>query len=408
MDLPLVTGQVLLLCGLAIAGLVFARAFGIGYALVCALCGFIFGQLLPWLPIDTGIRASNFADVIFYLLLPPLVFEAGWQLDPRMLRRWAPLICTLAILGLVVATLAGAVVLYFGIGHASGFPPIAALLCACLLAPTDPGTVINQLRSNNAPANLETVVEGESLFNDATAIVLFTVILSFALGADAGGSNSIADAALAFCTKFGGGLLLGLACGALASLLLRLARDAASQQWILLLTVFGSFYLGEHLAHVSGVMVVLACALSTRFLSNFTDEQQETSERMLDGLGLLCTALLFSLMGLAFQTDMIAERWLAIALGILAALAARTLAVYLSLFLTSLTPAANLDYRYGPLLVGGGLRGAVTIALALSLPTDLEYWWTIQSIAFGVVIFNLFVQGPGNGVLMRRTLANTN
>ena len=403
MDLPALLGQVLLLCGLAVTGVVLARVIRLEYAVVCVVCGFGFGQILPWLAIDTGIRASNFADIIFFLLLPPLIFEAGWQLDPRQLRRWVSLALTLAIFGLIIATLAGAALLFFGINHSAGFPVIAALLTACLLAPTDPGTVISQLRKNNAPDDLAVVMESESLFNDASAVVLFSVILGFALG-NQPGLHQVSAALLSFGLKFCGGLLLGLAVGGVTVLLLKLATDTATRVVILVLTIFTTFYLGESLAHVSGVMAVLSCALLTRRFAALPAVQQTGAETTFGWLGLLSNALLFTLMGLAFEPDMLTERWLAMGLGVVAALLARTMAVYLSLALSRLSGAPGLELKYAPLLVAGGLRGAVTIALALSLPTELDYWWTIQAIAFGVVLCNLFVQSPANALLLRHIL----
>ena len=423
MPIPQLTAQVLLLCGVALSGIVLARILGRSFALTCVLVGFAFGQLLPWLELDTGVRAGNFADIIFYLLLPPLLFEAGWQLEPKLLRRWLPLILILALAGMLVATAVGAIALYFGIAHADGFPLIAALLTACLLAATDPITVIQQLRSANAPQDLAVVIEGESLFNDAAAVVLFGAILSFALGNEDAGST--AGMILTFAVKFCGGLLCGVLAGAITTLVIRLAPDQASVNLTLVLSAFSAFCASEMLLHVSGVMAVIACALVTRAMLSenapsagqektpgcalrkvtLPAQALESADDTLSWIGLLCNALLFSLMGLAFEPEMVEQRWLAMVLGILAALIARAAAVYTCLALTRRLRGDVLPWRYAPVLVWGGLRGAVTIALALSLPTDLPYWWTIQSIAFGVVLFNLFFQGPSNALLLNRAIA---
>jgi CPA1 family monovalent cation:H+ antiporter len=401
MEIPQISSQILLLCGVALTGIILARLMRLPFALICVLVGFAFGQLLPWLQLDTGIRASNFSDIIFFALLPPLIFEAGWHIDPARLRHWLPMILTLAIVGLLIATLVGASLLFLGFNHPVGFPFIAALLTACLLAATDPVTVIQQLRSAHAPADLAVVIEGESLFNDATAIVLFSAILSYALAIGDNSAGPGMATIISFGVKFGGGLVCGAIAGVITTLLLRLAPERASVNLTLVLSAFATFCASETLFHVSGIVAVLICALLCRRLAQLTADTHNSANDTMDWLGLLCNALLFTLMGLAFEPNMLEQRWLAMLLGVFAALIARTLAIYSCLALSRRLFGIELPPAYPPVMIWGGLRGAVTIALALSLPTELPYWWTVQAIAFGVVLFNLFVQGPSNQLLLR-------
>ena len=122
----------------------------------------------------------------------------------------------------------------------------------------------------------------------------------------------------------------------------------------------------------------------------------------------LANALVFLLMGATITLEMFTERWLAMLIGIVGVLAARVLGVFGVVPLISLTPGVErISLGYQASIVWGGLRGAVTLALALALPVDLDYWWTLQSIAFGVVLFTLFIQGPSMPPLLRRlNLAN--
>ncbi len=120
-----------------------------------------------------------------------------------------------------------------------------------------------------------------------------------------------------------------------------------------------------------------------------------------DWLGLLLNTMLFALMGLAITFEMFREQWLAMLIAIAAALTARFVSVYFCALLTRLT-SRPISMDWSLVLAWGGLRGTIAIALVLSLPVSLGYWWTVQSMVFGVVLFTLLVQGPTTGHLIRR------
>ena len=146
------------------------------------ILGFIVGLLATkGLMFDTGITAESFHDLIFYVFLPVLVFEAALNLPQSALLNNSVIILFLAIIGVVVTTLLAGYMIFWAIGHETGFPLIAALLTGALLAATDPVAVVAQLKSLGAPERLSVLMEGESLFNDATAITLFSILLGFAL-----------------------------------------------------------------------------------------------------------------------------------------------------------------------------------------------------------------------------------
>ena len=392
------TGQILFLSSLTIVGLLINRFLKLELTLACSLVGVLAGLSLSLLDFDTGIRAHNLQDIVFFIILPILIFEAAWQIKLSLLLRWIIPILVLAIVGVLISCVVTAALIYIGIGHSEGFPWIAALLTGAILAATDPVAVISQLHANHASEDLTTLIEGESLFNDATGIVLFTIVIGFATQTWESESNYVSY----FAFVFFGGIVVGLLVGLLAALASALIADSIASRFILVFTAFVSFYCAEHIFHVSGILAVTIAALTTRFTldkadATLTEGVCETWE----WLGLYINSLLFVIMGLVVTVNMFKERWLAILIVIAASLIARTIAVAFCSLVTKPFPN-NISTGWQILLIWGGLRGAIAIALVLSLPVSLPYWWTIQSMVFGVVFFSMLVQGTTNSTLIKK------
>jgi len=366
--------------------------------------GFLLGLGVEVSGFDTGIRAHNFQDLVFYVLLPILIFEAAYALPHKELRQSLAPILLMATLGLLISMVVTGIGVWYGINH-PGFPFIAALLAGALLAATDPVAVVAQIKEMGAPRSLGVLVEGESLFNDATAIVAFSIILSLAL---AGSAELSAPAIFVdFLRSFFGGILAGVAVGIAAIFsdrLLGAQTPAAPPIFVTVIAAYGGFYLAEHFLHVSGVMAVLVAGLlvSREHQRRRSDSMREQLHAFWLALSYLFNVAVFVIMGLVITVGMFTERWLAMLIAIAAAFVGRIVAVYLSCWLAAAAFRSPVQRVYQPVLVWSGLRGVVTIALALSLPHDLPYWWTIQSIGFGVVLFTLLVQAPTNSLLMRR------
>jgi CPA1 family monovalent cation:H+ antiporter len=392
------TGQVLALMGIAIIGLLVSRVTKLELTLVCLLCGFLAGLGIDYIDFDTGLRAHNLREIVFFIILPVLIFEAAWHLKPSLLKAWILPVLLLATLGVLISCFVTAGLVYLGIGHAEGFPWIAALLTGAILAATDPIAVIGQLRAQNAPEDLRTLFEGESLFNDATAIVLFTLLLGIA----AGGGGEDSGFLSYFVAAFFGGLVVGIVCGLLSAAITLMLANSSATLLVLVFTAFVSFYVAEHLFHVSGIMAVMATALIVRWsLSEVEDTLAHGAGITWEWLGLFFNTLLFVIMGLVITVDMFREQWLAMLIAIAAALIARASAVAVCGLLTS-PLKHNLGIGWQILLFWGGLRGAIALALVLSLPVELPYWYAIQSMVFGVVLFSLLVQGTTNKALIMR------
>ncbi|ORU92946.1 MAG: sodium:proton antiporter [Cycloclasticus sp. symbiont of Poecilosclerida sp. M] len=388
--------QILFLGALTVVGLLLNRFLKLELTLACLASGFIAGLFLTKINFDTGIRADNLRDIVFFIILPVLIFEAAWHLKPALLRRWLAPIIALATVGVLASCFAMAGIIYFAIDNPQNFPWIAALLTGSILSATDPIAIVTQLRAIKAPDDLAVLFEGESLFNDATAIVLFTLILAMATGEIDTEENYLAY----FSAVFFGGLLFGLVFGLIVTILCLLLANSSATTLILTLSAFSSFYIAEHLIHVSGIMTVMVVALVTRF--SFKELENDLAKGVSytwGWLGMFFNNLLFCIMGLVITLGMFQEQWLAMLIAIIAALLARTVAIFSCCLLIRPIKAVSLAWQ--TLLVWGGLRGAIAIALVLSLPISLPYWWIIQSMVFGVVIFSLLVQGTTNKRLLK-------
>ncbi|WDE14686.1 sodium:proton antiporter [Thalassomonas haliotis] len=383
-----------------IAGLVVIRFIKLPYSLALVLLGFLLSLSIQAFHWDSGIRASNFQDLMLFVLLPVLIFEAAFVLDSKLLFKFLPNVLTLATIGLLVSTVLTAVLLFYGIGH-PGFPFIAALITGAVVSATDPVAVVAQLKALKAPAELNVLIEGESLFNDATAIALFTILVSIGIGA---AEPDVLSGLVQFLKIFFGGVLVGMLMGCMFAFALKLLTvNVPTLVLVSLVLAYGSFYIGEHFFHVSGIVAVLFAAIA--FKSHGREALSPVEDdihTIWESIGFIANVFVFVLLGLVVSVDMFTERWLAIGLAVIAATVARFIAVYSSTSLSRFTLGQTIDPRYPPIMIWGGLRGAVTIALVLSLPTELPYWWTIQSIGFGVVLFTLIVQATTNPLLVKK------
>jgi len=388
----------LLACALLLEPL--ARRLQVPFGAVLVLLGFAGAELWIAAGGDTGIHWRWFDELVFHVLLPILIFEAAYNLAPRQLLRNLPLILTLALPVMLLSTAVIAALLYVGIAHPTGFPWLAALIAGALLSATDPAAVLELLRRMGAPPRLRLLLDAEGVFNDANAIVLFTLLVAMATGA-----RPLAhwdEGALALLGVLVGGALVGIAGGALALLMAR-AVTAQAQRGVLTLVAAYGVFAAARLLDVSGVVAVLCAGLLLGRARSAAADGDAALSVLWAYKAWLANTLLFLIAGITFQIGMFTDQWLAILLGIGATLAARAAGVFIVLPLAAMLPGIEpLPGRWYPLLWwGGGTRGAVTLALALSLPVELPYWWTVQSIAYGVVLWTLLVQAAGTPLLLR-------
>jgi len=392
--------------GLSLIAQPVSRWLHMPFASILVLIGFLISELAVAIGFDTGIRADNFQSIIFYVFIPVLVFESAYNIDKQQLKKNIIVILFLAIIAMLLTCVIAAVLLFYGINHETGFPWLAALITGAILAATDPVAVVTKLREMNAPKRISVLLEGESLFNDATAIVLFSLFLSMAVASESVATTNAIDVVIRFFIIFAGGALTGLAVGLLFGFMQKKIKQPLLVGVMSLMVAYGSYILAEHLM-VSGVMSTLVAALSYSMISQ--NEKQAVDERnsyLWDVLSHVANVSVFLVVGAVITLEMFEQRWLAMLIAIFSLLLARAISVYGVLMFFAFFKNLKVSLSAQTVMVWGGLRGAVTLALALSLPTSLDYWWTIQSIAFGVVIFSLFIQAPTMQLLATRLLAD--
>ncbi len=394
---------------LAIALQPLAHRIRLPFTATLVIAGFAASELLVSTGFDTGVRAEGFHDLVFFVFLPVLIFESAYNINARILCKNLLPILVLAIPLMLLSVLITAVLVYYGIGHPAGFPWIAALLTGALLSATDPVAVVAMFKQMGVPKRLAILVEGESLLNDAAAIVVFGVFIAIATGSD--GPMTFADALLHFVRVFFGGILVGGATGLLFTGIVRLLQDTVTKSLATIISAYFAFALAESFLHVSGIMSVLVTGLILGHMIHHAKPGITVGfiQELWEFNAFVANALVFLLMGVVTTTGMFEERWLAMLIGIAAVLIARAIGIFTFVpLLNKAAPIEPIDRAYQVIMLWGGLRGAVTLALALSLPTTLDYWWTIQSIAFGVVLFTLFAQATSTGALLRHYGLNKN
>lgn len=340
-------------------------------------------------------------DMVLFIFLPALIFESGYNLDARQLIKDIVPILTLAVPALLLsATIIGSCLwLLFDMDFS------LALLFGALISATDPVAVIALFKELGAPQRLTVLVEGESLLNDATAIVVFNILVGIVL---AGGleTGALLGASTEFLYVFFGGALLGILFGLIFSEWMRLLRNVPSG--ILALSVILAyliFIVAEHYLHVSGVMAVAAAALClgvygvTRIPQRAGEVLRETWEF----IAFVCNALLFLLVGLSVDLQAMSEHLPYIAAAIALVLLARTPAIY------ALLPATIRLFRLPHIRRGdqhimwwGGLKGGLAIAIVLAIPEEIPGKQLLLHMTLGVVVFTLLVNASTIRPLIHR------
>jgi CPA1 family monovalent cation:H+ antiporter len=348
---------------------------------------------------ETLVRSIDFSDVLMQGMLSLLLFAGALHVDLSELRalRWP--VGLLALGGTLISTLMVGFGLWWVLPWVGvSLPLLYCLLFGALISPTDPIAVMGILKSAQAPKNLELVIAGESLFNDGVGVVLFALLL----GMLASGTVPTTSAALALLGReAGGGIVFGLVLGYVTYRLLKSVDDYHVEVLLTIAAVTGGYALASHL-HVSGPLAMVVTGLiignQGRRLA-MSDTTRRYVDMFWELLDEILNAVLFVLIGMEFLLISLS--------GPLAAAAALAIAVtLLARFLSVGVPVALTGQHYGlpagawKVLTWGGLRGGISVALALSLPPG-ESRATVLSLTYAVVIFSILVQGMTIGRVVR-------
>ena len=326
-------------------------------------------------------------ELIMAIFVPPLLFEAAFHLDFGMLRDNLTSIIVLAVPGVILTTLLVGGIVALG----TGLPLGAMLVFGALIAATDPVAVVALFRALGVPRRLAVAVEGESLFNDGTAIVIFQIALVAVLS----GVFDPLTGAFDFLRVAVGGMTVGLALGWLVAQLMTRVDDSLIVTTLTTLLAYGAYLVAEQL-HVSGVLaVVVAGLLSGNVgLAGASPTTKIMLFNLWDYLAFLSNSLVFLLIGLSVDLSQLWANVGAIVVAVVAVLASRAVVVYGISWLAHLgKERSRMPLKWRHVLFWGGLRGAISLALALGLPLALPHRQTLQSMTFGVVLFTLLAQG---------------
>jgi CPA1 family monovalent cation:H+ antiporter len=369
-----------------VLGLVSKRARMVPYPAVLAAAGIGVG-LLPG-----GQFPHIGGSVILLAFVPGLIFEAALTLDLAELRKRILPVGLLATAGVAITVLVIGVLTHVVIGLSWA----SAMLLGAILAATDPIAVISLLRRLRAPAGLAAILEGESLFNDGTGVAAFSAVLATI----AAGAPSFGDATIRFFAIALGGAAIGLAAGFLGSALLRFAEDAPLEILATLVIAYGS-YLAADVLHASGIVaVVVAGIVVARYGARLGRLHGSQLLGFWNLLAFVLNAMLFILVGAAVPATTLLPVAGLVLITYLVMLATRAVPVYGLLALSDLR-GASIPWSWRHLTFWSGLRGALSVALALTVAGATGVDSRVSVVAYGVVLLSLLVQGGLMGPVMR-------
>ena len=383
--------SVLVILGIALlVRLVVSNYDRIAYASVLVAVGLGAAVVGP----DLGIELTS--DIIFFLLLPTIIFQGTLSINVRELRHDAPLILALTLIGLPFA-----VVLLGAIGTvAFGFELAISLLFAAIILPTDPAAVLSMFEEFDVAERLAVTIEGESLLNDGVAIVIFSSLLATAQAGqpvtDLATASGIAGFAVDVVVVGGGGLVLGGIVGYAAHLLVRRLDDTMAVLLTSIVIAYGSFLVAEHYLHLSGVLATVGAGLAM-------GAHEETHARMSDPeatvqevwstLAFLVTTVLYVLIGsLTSPAQFVDHAGLILTAAVLVVVV-RAVTIYPLVSSANLITNQTVTVHCQHIMVWGGLHTVVPVALVLAVPDSIAGGLPLETMVFGVAIISLVVQG---------------
>ena len=373
-----------------------ARQFRLPYTVGLVFVGAVLAVTKP----DFGMHLTH--EMIFDLILPPLLFEAALSLSWRELMRDSAPLLALAGLG----TLVSAAVVTVACVILLGWPAPSALVFGALIAATDPVAIIAMFKDNDIKGRLRLLVESESLLNDGAAAVLFVMALAFAESGGAG--ESLGEIAMTLGRIVFGGVAIGALCGFAAIAASLRTSEHMIEAALTTIAAFGSFLVAEYF-HDSGVLATVTAGLIMGNLGVLREDEggylslkgREFVIAFWEFAAFIANSVVFLLIGVDVASTPFQSYGAPLLLAVIGiVLVARAVTVYplSAIFLVSRWKVTLGEQH---VLWWGGLRGALALALALSLPDSLPMRDTIVVVTFGVVAFSIVIQGLTMPLLLR-------
>jgi monovalent cation:H+ antiporter, CPA1 family len=339
--------------------------------------------------------------VILLVFVPPLVFDGAINMHLVELRRRWKQVGLLAVPGTIVT----AAVIAIGLVVVPGMPLASAMLIAVMLAPTDPVSVLAVFKTNGVAAGLQTLLEGESIFNDALGIALYVVVADFVFpGSD---HATMLSATSTFIVEILVGVVVGLAVGFVAKKLMDTLDDHLVEITLSLVTAYGSFLIADRL-HGSGIIATMAAGL---FVGNYGVARSRSESRLTllafwEVIAFLANSAVFLLIGLAFHARDLFERRTVVGASVAVVMMFVGRAVVVWGLLTRVPSTGEGDLvipkPWRTAMFWGGLRGGIPIALVLGLEGRRVGNTSTEALVFAVVVFSLIVQGTTFTPLLNR------
>jgi Na+:H+ antiporter len=360
----------------------------IPYAVALVLGGLALGSLrLPILQTIYQVHRPDWLtpDVILIFFLPALLFEGSLKINLRQLRENLVPIVVLATLGVFAAMLVTGYLVFW----LAGLPLLVALLFGAIISATDPVAVISIAKDMAVPKRLTLLLEGESLFNDGTAVVLFQILLAGAVT----GTFSLASGAAHFVISVMGGVVIGFVLGYIASKVTARIDDPQIEITLTTIVAYSSYLVAHHF-QASGVIATVVAGL---MVGNLGTQGMSPRTRVAlwsfwEYASFVINSILFLLVGLEVRVADLLHDWRAVGLAVGAVLLARAASVYGLTALMNLF-SRKISFQWQHVLIWGGLHGALSLALALSLAPDFAGRERILTLTFGVVAFSMIAQG---------------
>jgi CPA1 family monovalent cation:H+ antiporter len=378
----------LLIIVLSFIGAILSEKMRVSYTTVMVLIGLV----VSFLRLAGGFSALQLdRTLVLGLVVPPLIFEAAMRTKYEVFNTVRKTVLALAVVGVILSALLTG----FALNLALGLPLLVALTFGVIVSPTDPVSAVNVLKHLHAPERLRTILETEAYFNDATAVALYPIAVSLTF-------SPLQSAGL-FAYNFGVGILIGLLVSAVSELLYRLITEPLAETYFTIAVMFGS-YLSAEAIGASGLVAVAVAGL---YMGNRTmhvamsKETRETMTKFWDIATFIVTSFVFLLLGLRADLSVLVAYLPFIGAAFAIIFLSRAASVYPVVAITRVL-GEKFPHSWTNVLAAAGLRGAVSVALALSLPDQFPFRAAIIAMTFGVALLSLVVQGELVQTYVRR------